>query len=123
MFNLSGAGALSMLGVTEWNSASYMAGNISLLDAWSHAQLSMNYSGGGSFSTDSAQSNGYFHQFGMTQTFDWRRWQLQFIDQFSYLPDTQFGFGGATKLSLPRGCGFLVPPPPRFQKTNVPHPN
>jgi len=111
----------SMPGVTDWNSASYMTGNISLLDAWSHAQLSMNYSGGGSFSTDSAQSNGYFHQFGMTQTFDWRRWQLQFIDQFSYLPDTQFGFGGATNLSLPGVGGSLAPPVPGLQNNYVPN--
>src|SRR5690349_20853433 len=80
-------------GVTNWNSTSYLSGNVSLLDTWSHAQLSLNYSGGGSFSTDSTEGNNYLHQFGMTQSFDWRRWQLQFIDQFSYLPDTQFGFG------------------------------
>jgi len=108
-------------GVTNWNSTSYLTGNVSLLDTWSHAQLSMNYSGGGGFSTDSTQGRNYFHQFGMTQAFDWSRWQLQFIDQFSYLPETQFGFGGATNLSLPGVGGSIAPPGPGLQNNYVPN--
>jgi hypothetical protein len=81
----------------------------------------MNYSGGGGFSTDSVEGNNYFHQFGMSQTFDWRRWQLQFIDQFSYLPDSQFGFGGATNLSLPGVGGSIAPPAPGLQPNYVPN--
>src|SRR5713101_6428511 len=107
--------------VTNWNSTSYLTGNVSLLDTWSHAQLSMNYSGGGSFSTDSTQGRNYFHQFGMTQSFDWQRWQLQFIDQFSYLPETQFGFGGPTNLSLPGVGGSIAPPVPGLQNNYVPN--
>jgi hypothetical protein len=107
--------------VTNWNSTSYVTGNLSLLDTWSHAQLAMNYSGGGGLSTDSSEGDNYFHQFGMTQTFDWRRWQLQFIDQFSYLPDTQFGFGGATNLSLPGVGGSIAPPIPGLQASYVPN--
>ena len=86
-------------GLANWNSTSYLTGNVSLLDTWSHAQLSMNYSGGGGFSTDSTQGSSYLHQFDLTQTFEGRKWKLQFIDQFSYLPDSQFGFGGMTNLS------------------------
>jgi hypothetical protein len=113
--------SFSQPGVTDWNATNYLTGNISLLNAWSHAQLSMNYSGGRGFSTGGAQSSDYFHQFGMTQTFNGRRWQLQLIDQFSYLPNAQFGFGGATNLSLPGVGGSITPPGPSLQNTYVPN--
>src|SRR6266436_8141499 len=119
--NLIRSASFIQPGVTNWNSTSYLTGNISLLDTWSHAQLSMNYSGGGGFSTDSTQGGNYFHQFGMTQAFDWSRWQLQFIDQFSYLPETQFGFGGASNLSLPGVGGSIAPTVPGLQNSYLPN--
>jgi hypothetical protein len=63
----------------------------------------VNYSGGGDFSTDSTIGNGFFQQLGASQSFQWARWQLQFYDQFSYLPESDFGFGGGTGLGLPGG--------------------
>jgi hypothetical protein len=104
--------ALNQTTASGWNSTSYLTGNVSLLEAWSHSQLSLNYSGGGFFSTDSSQDRGYFHQFGLNQNFDWRRWQLAFLDQFFYLPETSFGFGVGTDISLPGVGGSLGPPLP-----------
>src|SRR6266705_2289758 len=77
--NVVGSSALNQATAAGWNSTSYLTGNVSLLEAWRHSQLSLNYSGGGSFSTESAQGRGYFHQFGLTQNFEWRRWQLAFL--------------------------------------------
>jgi hypothetical protein len=108
-------------GVTNWNSTSYLTGNLSVLDTWSRAQLALNYSGGGDFSTDGTQGNNYFHQFAMTQSFNWQRWQLQFIDQFSYLPASQFGFGGASGLSIPGVGGSIAPAVPGLQNNYVPN--
>lgn len=96
-------------GGNEWISTSYLTGNISLLEAFSHSKLGINYSGGEFFSTDSAVGSGQFHQLGMNQEFKWERWQLTFIDQFSYLPQTQFGFGGGTNLGIPGTGGSLSP--------------
>jgi hypothetical protein len=45
----------------------------------------------------------------LIQAFTWRRFQLSFIDQFSYLPQTQFGFGAATSLAIPGVGGTLAP--------------
>jgi hypothetical protein len=95
-----------------WNSTSYVTGNVSLLEASRRSQLSLNYSGGGFFSSDSNQGRGYFHQLGLNQNFDWGRWQLAFLDQFSYLPETPFGFGGGTGISVPGVGGSLGPPLP-----------
>jgi hypothetical protein len=107
--------------LANWNSTSYLTGNVSLLDTWSHAQLSMNYSGGGGFSTDSTQGSSYLHQFDLTQTFEGRKWKLQFIDQFSYLPDSQFGFGGMTNLSTPGVGGSIAPTVPGLQNNYLPN--
>lgn len=113
--------ALNAASSSGWSSNSYFTGNLSMLEAWSHSQLSMNYSAGGFLSTDSAQGNGYFHQFGLVQAFEWQRWQLQFLDQFSYLPETQFGFGGATNLGIPGIGGSLGSSLPGLQGNFVPN--
>jgi hypothetical protein len=85
------------------SSTNYLAATVSLLEQWRSSQLALNYSGGGTFSTDKTLGNGYFHQLGATQSFQWARWQVQFLDQFSYIPDSEFGFGGGTNLGLPGG--------------------
>jgi hypothetical protein len=88
-------------GGTDWNSTSYLAGNVSLLESWSRSRLALNYSGGGNFSTDPTIGNGWFQQLNAEQTFNWQRWQLMLVDYFSYLPQSQFGFGAGTGLALP----------------------
>ena len=112
--------ALNLTGASDWYSNNYVAGNLSLLEAWSHSQLSLNYTGGGVFSTNSTIGNGYFHELGATQEFTWSRWQLQFLDEFSYLPESQFGFGGVANLQNPGISGSLGPPSPGLQSNYVP---
>src|SRR6202048_603671 len=77
----------------NWFDTTYLAGNLSLSEAWAHSHLALNYSGGGYFSTNNA-GNGNYQQLGVVQAFEWRRFQLQFFDDFAYLPTSQFGFGG-----------------------------
>jgi hypothetical protein len=113
--------ALNQPTSSGWNTTSFVVGNLSLLDAWGGAQLSVNYSGGGSFSSDSSQGNSHFQQFGLVQTFDWDRWKLSLLDQFSYLPETQFGFGVGTGLSIPGVAGSLAPPLPGLQNSYIPN--
>jgi hypothetical protein len=106
--------------VTDWNTTSFVAGNVSLLEAWSHSQLTINYSGGATFSTDKFLGNSYYHQLGLVQAFNWRRWQLSFIDQFSYLPQTQFGFGAASTIATPGVGGSLGASLPGLQMNYQP---
>ena len=86
-----------------------MLADVSLLARWSHSQLKLNYSGGGTFSTDKIQGNGYFQQLALVQAFTWRRWQLSLIDQFSYLPISALGFGGTSGLADAGVGGSLGP--------------
>jgi hypothetical protein len=113
--------ALNQATSSGWNTTSLVTGNFSLLETWSRAQLAVNYSGGASFSSDSAQGNSHFQQLALVETFDWGRWQLHFLDQFSYLPETQFGFGAGTALSIPGISGPLAPPLPGLQSSYVPN--
>jgi len=94
-------------GENSWNSTSYLSGNISLVENWSRSQLMLNCSGGGSFSTDSSIGNGWYQQLGASQTFNWTRLQLVLLDEFAYLPQSQFGFGAGTGLSTPGVGGSL----------------
>jgi hypothetical protein len=107
--------------VPDWNSTSYIAGNLSLLENWSRSQLGVNYSGGATFSTDKSQGNSYYHQLSFSQSFNWQRWQLAFVDQFSYLPESQFGFGTASSFAIPGVGGSLGLSLPGLQNNYQPN--
>ena len=106
---------------TGWFDDNYVIGNISLLKAWTRSQLVLNYSGGGIFSTNSQQGNSWMQQLALAQTFLWNRWQVQLLDQFSYLPQSQFGFGGGTGLGIPGGGGLTGPTVPGIGGGYVPN--
>lgn len=106
--------------ITDWNTTSFVAGNLSLFQQWSRSQLSVNYTGGATFSTDKSLGNGSFHELNLAQAFDWRTVQLVFIDDFSYLPQTQFGFAAANPLGTPGVGGALGPSLPALQNNYQP---
>ena len=106
---------------SSWFVNNYLLGNLSLLQSWSRAQLAVNYSGGGYFSTDSQQGNGWTQQFAVTQSFQWNRLNLLLIDQFSYLPESQFGFGGGTSLGVPGVGSGTAPVIPGLGGSYVPN--
>jgi hypothetical protein len=118
--NFIQSNALAQGGGNDWNSTSYITGNLSLLQNWSRAQLSLNYSGGEAISTDSAIGNGQFHRFSAVQTFTWGRWRLTVLDQFAHLPQAQFGFGAGTGLAIPGVGGPLAPGLPGLQSGFTP---
>lgn len=96
-------------GGNGWYSTSILTGNLSLLQNWSTAQLSVNYTGGESVSTNSTIGNSQYQQLGVFQTINWRRVRLTLLDQFAYLPAAQFGFGAGTGLAFPGAGGPLAP--------------
>jgi hypothetical protein len=104
----------------NWFDTTYLAGNLSLSEAWAHSHLALNYSGGGYFSTDN-EGNGTYQQLGVVQSFEWRRFQLQFFDDFAYLPTSQFGFGGLSGIGAPGVGGSLSPAPPLLNGVYLPN--
>src|ERR1700688_857098 len=104
----------------SWFDTTYLAGNLSLSEAWAHSHLTLNYSGGGYFSTGN-EGNGTYQQLGFVQGFTWRRWQLQFFDDFAYLPTSQFGFGGLSGIAGPGVSGSLSPVSPLLNGIYLPN--
>jgi hypothetical protein len=105
---------------STWNTTSYVSGDLSALEAWSHSLLSLNYSGGGFASSDQLQGSGQYHQFAAVYEIDQRRWQALLVDQFSYLPESQFGFGGTTGLAFVGISGTLAVDLPGLQTVFLP---
>lgn len=113
--NLVRSSALNQPASSSWNSTNYVVGNLSLLEAWSHSQLGINYSGGSSFSTVKTEGTSNYQRLALTQNFDWPRWQITLIDEFSYLPQSPYGFGAGTNLATPGVGGSLQPALPGLQ--------
>ena len=113
-FNQSGSSS-------GWVANNYFIGNLGLLQAWRHSQLAINYSGGGFVSTDSSQRDGQYHQLALSQSFEWNRVVVQVLDQFSYIPEAQFGFGGGTNLAVAGVGGSYGPVIPSMGNNFVPN--
>ena len=94
-------------GGSGWTSDNYFIGNLSLLQAWNRALLAVNYSGGGFVSSDSQQGGGFYQQLALAQSYQSERWLIQFVDQYSHIPQSSFGFGGGTNLGIPGVGGSL----------------
>lgn len=103
-----------------WTTTNFATGNLSLLEAWSHVQFGANYTGGGFFSTDKNQGTGQFHQLASAFEIDEKRWQLLFMEQYYYLPQSSFGFGGNTGLAVPGISGALSITLPGIQQVFAP---
>jgi hypothetical protein len=119
--NFIQSNAIAQGGGNNCNSTSFITGNLSLLQNWGTAQLSLNYSGGEAISTDSTIGNGQFHQFHAVQAFNWGRWRLTLLDQFAYLQQAQFGFGAGTGIAIPGVGGPLAPSLPVLQSGLTPN--
>lgn len=120
-YSSGSAGSTSIGTRPGWETTSFVSGNVSLLQEWSYSALSMNYSGGGYFSTDKAQGNGQYQQLAGTYEIDGKRWRALLIDQFSLLPQSSFGFGGTTGLSTPGVGGILNAPQAGLQSNYLPN--
>ncbi len=94
-------------GSSSWYANNYVLGNLSLLEALGRSTLAVNYTGGGFFSTNSTQGDGFYQQLGLAETYHTERWLFQIVDQFSYIPQSSFGFGGGTNLGVPGVGGTL----------------
>jgi hypothetical protein len=113
----------NIVGPSGWYADNYVLGSLSLLENGRHSQLSVNYSGGRMITTDKNLPGGNVQQLGVVQVFNRGRWQLQFLDEFLYLPETPFGFSGATNIGVPGAGGSLVLPSPDLGSNITPTQN
>lgn len=105
---------------TNWVSTSYFVGTASMNAFSSNSQFAFNYSGGGSVSNSSSFPGGSYHRLDASQSFTFGQLKIAFLDQFSYLPQSSFGFGGGSGLSTPGIGGVLGSAVPGLQTTYSP---
>jgi hypothetical protein len=118
--NLFQSNAQGNGGSGSWISNSYILGTLSLFTQSRHSETDLNYSGGGSVTNSSTIPNTYYHQLEFGQKFSWNRWRFLVLDNFSYLPASSFGFGGAGTLATPGVGGGLEANFPGLQANYVP---
>jgi len=87
---------LSQLGGTQNGLASvtYLLGGLTLDRESSGSNSYINYYGGRSFSPEGGALDSTVQELGASQLFRWSRSRLLFADQFTYLPESPFGFAG-----------------------------
>lgn len=73
---------------------SSFSGNLALNLKRAHANTLLNYTGGGIFYSERSELNSMFHDFGLTQSFQLRRWTFSLIDQAMYSPESVLNGGG-----------------------------
>jgi hypothetical protein len=94
-------------GPSSWYADHYLAANLSLFQDWSRNQLAMNYSGGAFLTGSGQQNNGTFQVLSIADSINWQRLQIQLFENFSYLPESAFGFMGGSGVSIPGVGGSL----------------
>jgi hypothetical protein len=112
-----------------WFADNYFLGNLTLLKAWTRSQFSVNYSVGEYVSSgnssgtvgpgSSGSSSGTMQQLVLSENYQTNRWLFQVLDQFSYLPTSNFGYGVGTNLGVAGVGGSLGSVIPGLGNTNV----
>jgi hypothetical protein len=77
-----------------WGTWASFSGGVDVHRTSGNSDMTLNYLGGASVSTDASTTNGVVQELGFVDRFTLRRWTLAFLDQVSYLPEASFGFGG-----------------------------
>jgi hypothetical protein len=103
----SGAGATTHPATL---STSYLSARLGLNRISERSEFLLDYLVGGSFSNDSSQGDSLLQNLEASETVHSGRWSILFGDQFSYLSDSIFGYGGVGGLqdfgvSLGNGVG------------------
>jgi hypothetical protein len=103
-FGISSQGQINPYGPGQPNSpdlvgSTYLTGRLALNRSWERSNLSLDYLGGGSFSTDPNQGNAGIQSLRFSDTSHWGRWSVMFGDQLNYTAQSPFGFGGLGSLN------------------------
>ena len=109
-FNVNAEGdsnPLSSPGVHSWSSPSEwttILGGLNLQDVRGRSNFEMDYFGGGIVSNDPAIEGGIIQEAQVSERFSGRRTEVALLDQTMYIPETSFGYGGLSELTLPGGA-------------------
>lgn len=75
---------------------SSFTGNLELQRVRAKQQMVARYTGGATFYETQSGLNSTFHQFGISENFQFPRWSLHLSDDFTYTPESSFGYSQLT---------------------------
>jgi hypothetical protein len=81
-------------GQQRWETINSIVGRLTLGKMGKHSRVSMDYFGGAQIYNHRSDLNSTIHQFGITGSYQGRRWSFLVDDRASYLPESSYGFGG-----------------------------
>ena len=87
----------------DWATWTSFAGGVDVQQISGGSELTLGYTGGFMYSNVSTRPNGVVQQLNFTDKFAFRRATVMLLDQFNYLPEQNFGFGGLGGVPLPGG--------------------
>jgi hypothetical protein len=88
---------------TNWTTWTSLAGGVDVQQISGGSELILGYTGGFIYSNDRSRPNGVVQELNFADRFVFRRASVTLLDQFSYLPEQSFGFGGLGGVPLPGG--------------------
>lgn len=100
----------SSSGSSSWGTWTSLLGGVDIHKISGVSELLVSYTGGGMFSTGNSNvsnggnsnvSNGVIQELSFKDKFSFHRYTFSVFDQTSYLPESSFGFAGATGALLP----------------------
>jgi hypothetical protein len=71
-----------------------LVGRINFMKVGRRNQTTVEYLGGAAIYNHHSELNSTMQQFGITESYQGRRWSLLLDDRATYLPESSFGFGG-----------------------------
>jgi hypothetical protein len=103
---------LGLSNASAWDLITDFGGHVDLQRVRSTSDLKLSYNGGGIVYDKYSQYDGFYQGLTVSDQIEYRSWTLHLTDQFSYLPESAFGFdtGGLAGVGgALGGLNFLNP--------------
>ena len=94
VYGVAQSNAALTAGGSDWSAGAILSGRVDVHRISGNSDMTLTYIGGGVFSGDSSVGAEVVQMLGFGDKFKFRRANLSFFDQFSYLPGSSFGYGG-----------------------------
>jgi hypothetical protein len=92
-------------GSSDWSTWTTLTGGVDIHRVSGFSDLLLSYTGGGMFSNGGTAENGIIQQLELKDKLSFRRSTFSVFEQFSYLPESSFGFSGTAGATLPGNGG------------------
>lgn len=92
-------------GSSDWSTWTTLTAGVDIHRVSGFSDLLLSYTGGGMFSNGGDVENGIIQELALKDKFTFRRSTFSVFEQFSYLPESSFGFSGTAGATLPGNGG------------------